>query len=71
MPEMDGFELRRRIAGTDHDLPFVVITGDGDEETRDRSLKAGAVSFFQKPFDDEEILQAIYRALNREATSSG
>jgi two-component system response regulator FixJ len=65
MPEMDGFELRRRIAGTDHDLPFVVITGDGDEETRKRSLEAGAVSFFSKPFDDEEVLQAIYRALNQ------
>jgi FixJ family two-component response regulator len=70
MPEMDGFALRERIAGTDHDLPFVVITGDGDEEIRKRSLAAGAVSFFNKPFDDEEILKAIYLALNRCPTSS-
>ena len=65
-----GFALRERIAGTDHDLPFVAITGDGDEEIRKRSLAAGAVSFFNKPFDDEEILKAISGALNRCPTSS-
>src|SRR5262245_3428375 len=57
MPEMDGFELRQRIAGTAHDIPFVVVTGDGDLESRKRSLEAGAVCFFHKPFDDEEILK--------------
>ncbi len=70
MPGMDGFELRKRIAGTDHDLPFVIITGDGDEETRRRSLEVGAVSFLHKPFDGEELLQAIFRAITRSSTSS-
>ncbi|MGH9323183.1 MAG: response regulator transcription factor [Vicinamibacteria bacterium] len=69
MPEIDGFALYKRIAGTDHDLPVIVITGDGDEEIRRRSLEAGAVSFFRKPFDDEELLQAIYRAITRSPKS--
>lgn len=60
---MDGFQLQKRIAGTDHDLPFIIITGDGNAETRRRSLEAGAVSFFDKPFDDEELLDAIYGAI--------
>ncbi len=68
MPGMDGFELQLKIAGTDHDLPFVVITGDGDEETRRRSLEVGAVSFLHKPYDVEELLRAIYRALSRSST---
>jgi two-component system response regulator FixJ len=63
MPDMDGFQLQKRIAGTDHDLPTIILTGGGNEETRRRSLEAGAVSFFHKPFDDEELLQAIYDAV--------
>jgi FixJ family two-component response regulator len=63
MPDMDGLQLQKRIAGTDHDLPIIILTGDGNEETRRRSLVAGAVSFFHKPFDDEELLEAIYRAI--------
>jgi two-component system, LuxR family, response regulator FixJ len=63
MPDMDGLQLQKRLAGTDHDLPTIILTGDGTEETRRRSLEAGAVSFFHKPFDDEELLQAIYSAI--------
>ncbi len=63
MPGIDGFQLQKRIAGTDHDLPIIILTGDGNEETRRRSLDAGAVSFFHKPFDDEELLAAIYGAI--------
>ena len=63
MPGMDGLALQKRIAGADHDLPVIIITGDGTEETRRRCLDAGAVAFFHKPFDDEELLDAIYEAL--------
>jgi FixJ family two-component response regulator len=63
MPGTDGLALQKRIAGGDHDLPVIVITGDGNEETRRRALDAGAVAFFRKPFDDEELLDAIYEAL--------
>lgn len=63
MPGMDGFQLQKRIAGTDHDLPIIILTGDGNEETRRRSLDAGAVAFFHKPFDDEELLEAIYEGI--------
>ncbi len=63
MPGMDGFQLQKRIAGTDHDLPIIIITGEGNDETRRRSMEAGAASFFHKPFDDEELLAAIYAAI--------
>jgi FixJ family two-component response regulator len=64
MPDMDGFQLQKWIAGTDHDLPIIIITGDGNEEAQRRSLEAGAVSFFLKPFDDEDLLEAIHRAIS-------
>lgn len=70
MPELDGFQLQKRIAGTEHDIPIIVITGEGDEETRRRCLDFGAISFFHKPFDDEALLQAIHRALEGEGASS-
>jgi FixJ family two-component response regulator len=70
MPELDGFQLQKRIAGTDHDIPIIIITGDGDEETRRRCLDAGAVSFFHKPFDDEALLQAIQKALDRNGSNA-
>ncbi len=69
MPEMDGFRLQKRIVGTDHDLPILIITGDGNEETRRRALEAGAVAFFHKPFGDEELLDAIHAALTSSPVS--
>lgn len=63
MRGIDGFQLQSKIAGTAHDLPTIVITGDGNDETRRRALEGGAESFFHKPFDDEELLKAIDAAI--------
>jgi len=63
MPGIDGFELQKRIAGTERDLPVIVITGEEEEEVRLRSLEAGAIAFFYKPFDDAALMEAIYRAI--------
>lgn len=67
MPEMDGTELQKKVGGTDRDLPVIFITGEENEELRLRTLAAGAVGFFYKPFDDEKLLEAVYRAIGRDS----
>jgi len=59
MPGIDGFELQKRIAGSERQLPAIVITGEEDEEVRLRALEAGAIAFFYKPFDDAALMEAI------------
>ena len=63
MPGISGVELQRRIAGTQHELPVVVITGHGDDEMKKRALAAGAIAFLDKPFDDDVLLDAIEQAI--------
>ena len=75
MPGMDGLTLQARL---DNHLPVVVITGQGDVQTAVRAMKAGAVDFIEKPYDDEVLVNAIELALslpkqsdrNREATEA-
>jgi two-component system, LuxR family, response regulator FixJ len=63
MPGVDGLELLRRLQ--DHGLPWpvVVMTAHGDVSTAVRAMRAGAVDFIEKPFDDEALLAAIEAAL--------
>jgi two-component system, LuxR family, response regulator FixJ len=63
MPEMDGLELQQEIAKRGLDLPLVVMTGHGDVPLAVRAMKAGALDFVEKPFDDEMILASVKRAL--------
>ncbi len=63
MPGMSGIELQSAIAGTDHALPIVFITGHGDEHIRARALAAGAIEVLFKPLDETVLLGAISRAL--------
>src|SRR5438552_1414081 len=63
MPEMDGLELQQEINKRDLDLPLVVMTGHGDVPLAVRAMKAGALDFVEKPFDDELILASVKRAL--------
>jgi FixJ family two-component response regulator len=58
IPGMDGLELQRQLAEGDAP-PIVFITGHGDIPSTVRAMKAGAVEFLSKPFDDEELLRAI------------
>ena len=63
MPEMDGLELQQEIAKRGLDLPLVVMTGHGDVPLAVRAMKAGALDFVEKPFDDEMMLASVKRAL--------
>lgn len=63
MPEMDGLELQRRLHALRNTMPVVVMTGHGDVALAVEAMKAGAVDFIEKPFDDEVLLTAIRTAL--------
>ena len=75
MPEMDGLELQARLNRMGCSLPVIVMTGGGEVEDAVRAMKAGAVDFIEKPFDDERLFGAIEEALtmsarNREAAEA-
>ena len=65
MPGMDGIELQRRVRLERPELPIIFITAHYGDEIRRRALGGGAVEFLYKPFDGEDLLRAIDRALNR------
>ena len=63
MPGMTGLELQEQLESRDVRLPVVIMTGHGDVAMAVRALKAGAMDFIEKPFDDELLLTSIQRAL--------
>jgi FixJ family two-component response regulator len=66
MPGLDGIELQRRLIEAQFDLPIIFITGHGDVPTSVRAMKAGAVDFLTKPFDERELLQSVRQALYKD-----
>jgi len=64
MPGMDGLELQRRLKSLGVTLPMIIMTGHADVSLAVEAMKAGAVDFIEKPFDDELILSAIRAALD-------
>jgi two-component system, LuxR family, response regulator FixJ len=63
MPDMSGLELQEEVARRHLDLPVIIMTGHGDVPLAVRAMKAGAVDFLEKPFDDEKMLSSVRRAL--------
>jgi two-component system, LuxR family, response regulator FixJ len=63
MPHIDGLELQKRLREAGSRLPVIVMTGQGDIPAAVNAMKAGAVDFLEKPFDDETLLGAVRRAL--------
>ena len=63
MPGMSGPELRRKLLSEGYEVPVIFITAAADEEARARELTNGAVAYLTKPFDEQELLPAIDRAL--------
>jgi two-component system response regulator FixJ len=68
MPGMDGLELQARLVALRVRLPVIVMTGQGDVAIAVRAMKAGAVDFIEKPFDDEALVAAIEAALAAQST---
>ena len=65
MPGMSGMELQARLAKMGVFLPIIFITGHGDIQMSVAAMKAGAVDFLEKPFDNSELLQSIREALKK------
>jgi FixJ family two-component response regulator len=65
LPGLNGLELQERIAADRRDMPIVFITGYGDVPKTVRAMKAGAVEFLTKPFDDDVLIEAIRHALEQ------
>lgn len=67
MPGMDGVELLRRLKEKGVDMPMIIMTGHADVALAVAAMKAGAVGFIEKPFDDDVLLNAVRLALSRYA----
>lgn len=67
LPDLNGLELQKLIGAERIDMPIIFITGHGDVPMTVQAMKAGAVEFLTKPFDDEVLLSAIKHAIKRSA----
>jgi FixJ family two-component response regulator len=63
MPGMSGLALLAHLTARGSRIPAVILTAHGDDETRERSMQAGAVAFFRKPFQGDALLRAVRTAL--------
>jgi len=63
MPGMSGLELQARLAEENFRIPVIFITAYGDTRMRTQAMKAGAMMFLGKPFDDEVLLESVRAAL--------
>jgi FixJ family two-component response regulator len=66
MPGLSGLDLQRDLSDANIHIPIIFITGHGDIPMSVRAMKAGAVEFLTKPFRDQDLLDAIQQALERD-----
>jgi FixJ family two-component response regulator len=66
LPGVSGLELQRKLADAGVRIPIIFITGHGDIPMTVKAIKSGAVEFLTKPFDDQDLLNAIQQAFNRD-----
>jgi FixJ family two-component response regulator len=66
LPEINGLEFQRELAEAGVRIPIIFITGHGDIRMTVKAMKSGAVEFLTKPFDDQQLLDAIHEALDRD-----
>ena len=71
LPDLNGLDLQKRISVERTDMPIIFITGHGDVPMSVQAMKAGAVEFLTKPFNDEALLSAIRQALERSQAALG
>jgi FixJ family two-component response regulator len=69
MPGLSGLDLQRELAAHGINLPVIFITGHGDIPMSVRAMKAGALEFLTKPFRDQDLLDAIQQALERDRSA--
>ena len=69
MPGLSGLDLQERLVQLGLDIPIIFITGFGNVPQSVRAMKAGAVDFLQKPFENQALLDAVNRALERDRSA--
>jgi FixJ family two-component response regulator len=65
MPGMSGVELQEHLLAHGHSTPIIFITAFPEDRIRERAMKAGAIDFLNKPFDEPQLLESVQRALAR------
>jgi two-component system, LuxR family, response regulator FixJ len=71
MPGISGLELQARLQAEDIHPPIIIITGHGDVQMAVRAMQAGAMNFIEKPFNDQDLLDSVYRAIEIDAKERG
>jgi FixJ family two-component response regulator len=66
LPEVNGLDFQQELAAAGIRIPIIFITGHGDIPMTVKAMKSGAVEFLSKPFRDEDLLDAIHQALDRD-----
>ncbi len=66
LPGLSGLDLQRELAEARSEVPIIFITGHGDIPMSVRAMKAGAVEFLTKPFRDQDLLDAVQQAIERD-----
>jgi len=66
MPNINGLQLQRRLAGSGYTIPIVFITAHDNKDSRQQAMQAGAVAFLNKPFSDKLLLETICTTLEGE-----
>ena len=66
LPGLSGLDLQQELGNTDVTLPIIFLTGHGDIPMTVRAMKAGAVEFLTKPFREQDLLDAIRQAIDRD-----
>jgi FixJ family two-component response regulator len=69
LPQMSGLDFQRRLAESGRQIPIIFITAHGDIPMSVRALKSGAVEFLTKPFRNQDLLDAIQQALERDGVA--
>ncbi len=70
LPGVNGLDFQRELADADIRIPIIFITGHGDIPMTVKAMKAGAVEFLTKPFRDQDLLDAVHQALERDRVAS-
>lgn len=71
MPGLDGLQLQQKLQTSMHGISIIFITGHGDVPSSVAAMKAGAVDFFAKPFNGDELLKAVREAVQRDRIDRG
>src|SRR5580692_10713784 len=69
LPQMSGLDFQRRLAESGMQIPIIFVTAHGDIPMSVKALKSGAVEFLTKPFRDQDLLDAIQQALQRDGST--